>query len=48
MAITSVPDVVQSVGVVMDAGGMAVPEMNFPRVVHLQELTGEALGGGCT
>lgn len=48
MAITSVPDVVQSVGVVMDAGGMAVPEMNFPSVVHLQELTGEALGGGCT
>lgn len=32
----------------MDAGGMAVPEMNFPRVVHLQELAGEALGGGCT
>lgn len=48
VAITSVPDVVQSVGVVMDAGRMAVPEMNFPRVVHLQELTGEALGGGCT
>ena len=48
MAVTGIFDVVQGVSVVMDTRRMAIPEVDFPGVVHLEELTGEGFGVGGT
>lgn len=48
MTVTGVSDVVQGVSVVRDTRRMTIPEVDFPGVVHLEELTGEGFRVGGT